>query len=74
MCIGVYYLSMFLVLRRQVPLVEEALLTLPDHLNSPPVFRGVRVTGSLVLCVSFVDSCLSFLLSVLSNYESLLPL
>ena len=34
--------------------------TLPEHLSSPPVFSGVRVTRSLVLCVCFVDRCLSF--------------
>ena len=28
--------------------------------NSPTVFSGVRVTRSLVLCVCFVDRCLSF--------------
>ena len=28
--------------------------------SSPPVFSGVRVTQSLVLCVCFVDRCLSF--------------
>ena len=44
----------------RVPLVEQELLTLPEHLNSPPVFSGVRVTRSLVLCVCFVDRCLSF--------------
>ena len=38
------------VLTRRVPLVEQVLLTLPDHLSSPPVFSGVRVTGSLVFC------------------------
>ena len=31
-----------------------------EHLSSPPVFSGVRVTRSLVLCVYFVDHCLSF--------------
>ena len=34
--------------------------TLPEHLTSHPVFSGVRVTRSLVLCVCFVDRCLSF--------------
>ena len=29
-------------------------------LSSPLVFSGVRVTRSLVLCVCFVDRCLSF--------------
>jgi hypothetical protein len=28
--------------------------------SSSPVFSGVRVTRSLVLCVCFVDHCLSF--------------
>ena len=35
---------------------------LPEHPSSPPVFSGVRVTRSLVLCVCFVDRCLSFCL------------
>jgi hypothetical protein len=39
---------------------RSGLLTLPEHLSSPPVFSGVRVTRSLVLCVCFVDRCLSF--------------
>ena len=43
-----------------MPLVELDLFTLPEHLSSPPVFSGVRVTRSLVLCVCFVDRCLSF--------------
>ena len=43
-----------------MPLVEQELLTLPQHLSSPPVFSGIRVTRSLVLCVCFVDRCLSF--------------
>jgi hypothetical protein len=30
-----------------MPLVEEELLTFPEHLSSPPVFIGVRVTRSL---------------------------
>ena len=47
-------------LTRRVPLVEQELITLPDHLSSPPVFSGVRVTRSLALCVCFVDRCLSF--------------
>ena len=31
----------------------------PRDLSSPPVFSGVRVTLPLVLCVCFVDRCLS---------------
>ena len=45
----------------RVPLVEQELLTLPEHLSSTPVFSGVHVTRSIVLCVCFVDRCLSFL-------------
>jgi hypothetical protein len=47
-------------LKWRVPLVEQELPTLPDHLSSPPTFGGVRVTRSLVLYVCFVDHCLSF--------------
>jgi hypothetical protein len=47
-------------LARRVPLVEQELFTLPEHLSSPPVISGVRVTRSFVLCVCFVDRCLSF--------------
>ena len=35
-------------------------VTLPEHMSSAPVFSGVRVTWSLVLCVCFVDLCLFF--------------
>ena len=44
---------------RRMPLVEQELFTLPEHLCSPPVFSGVRVTRSLVLNVCFVYRCLS---------------
>jgi hypothetical protein len=47
-------------LTRRVPLVEQELPTLPEHLSSTPVLIMIRVTGSLVLCVCFVDRCLSF--------------
>ena len=40
--------------------MDQELLTLPEHLSSPPDFCGVRVTRSLVLYVCFVDRCLSF--------------
>jgi len=64
--------------RRWVPLVEQELFTLPEHLRSPPVFSGVRFTRYLVLCVMFCRSlfvllyfffwplfCLSFDLQIL---------
>jgi hypothetical protein len=40
--------------------VEQELLILSEHLSSLPLFNGVRVTRSLLLCVCFVDRCLSF--------------
>jgi hypothetical protein len=36
------------------------MLTPPEHMSLPPVFNGVRVSQSLVLCVCFVDRYLSF--------------
>jgi hypothetical protein len=33
-------------LTRRVSLVEQELLTLPEHLSSPPVFSGARITRS----------------------------
>ena len=38
---------------RRVSLVEQELLTLPEHLSSPPGFCGVRVNRSSVLYVTF---------------------
>ena len=54
------------ILTRRVTLVVQELLTLPEHPSSTPVVSGVRVTRSLVLCVYFVDRCLSFLPFLLS--------
>jgi len=47
-------------LTQRVSLVEQELLTLPEHLSSPPVFSRFRVTRSLVSYVCFVYRCLSF--------------
>ena len=47
-------------LTRRVSLVEQEQLTFTEHPSSVPVFSGVCVTRSLVLCVCFVDHCLSF--------------
>ena len=38
---------------RRVPLVEQEVLTLPEHLSSHLIFSGVRGTRSLALCVMF---------------------
>ena len=46
----------FLLLLRRVSLVEQELLTLMEHMSSPPVFSGVRVDWSLVLCLMFCRS------------------
>jgi hypothetical protein len=54
-----------------VSLVKQELITLPEHLSSPPVFSGVRVTRSLVLLIvvcPFVRFLLVIVLSVLLRY------
>ena len=55
-----YYPVFVTRLTRRVPLVEQELPTLPEHMSSSQVFSGDRVTRSLVLYVCFVDRCLSF--------------
>ena len=47
---------------QRMPLVGQELLITLEHLRSalPPVLSRVRVTRSLVLCVCFVDCCLTF--------------
>ena len=67
-----------------MPLVEQELITLPEHLSSTPVFNGNRVTRSLVLDIYFVDHCLSIctffffllaiVLSILLRYTDSAPL
>jgi len=47
-------------LTRRVPLVQQEIPTLPKYVSSPPLFSGVRVNPSLVLCVCFEDLYLSF--------------
>jgi hypothetical protein len=39
--------------RGRVPHVHQDILTLPSHLSSTSVFRGVRVSRSLDFCVMF---------------------
>ena len=43
-----------------MPLVEQDVLTILDHIDSLSVSSGARITRSLVLYVCFVDRCLSF--------------
>ena len=52
--------------------MEQELLTLPEHLSSPPVFIGVRVTRSLVLYACVVDRFFPFLLFLLAIVLSVL--
>jgi hypothetical protein len=52
----------------KIHLVKQELPTFPEHPSSPPVFSGAGVTRCLVICVCFVDRCLSFGLTV-ENYR-----
>jgi len=52
------------ILTRRVPIVEQELRTLPDHLSSSPMFSGVHVARYLVLCVC----CFRSLLAILSFF------
>jgi len=62
---SVVFLCIITRLTRWVPHVEQELLTLPEHLSSPPVFSSVCVARSLVFCVVFCIS-LFVLLSFIS--------
>jgi hypothetical protein len=62
-----YVLSSFMthhgfvtILTLRGPLMEQQLLTFPEHLSSPLVFSGVRDTRSLVLYAMFCRSLFSF--------------
>jgi hypothetical protein len=63
-----------LTAKRRVSLEEQELLTLPEHMNSSPIFTGVRVSQSLAFCVEFCICtfffviALSPLLSTASDY------
>ena len=45
---------------RRVPPVEQEMLTLPEHLSSPPVLVGSVLFNLLFSVWCFVDYCLSF--------------
>jgi hypothetical protein len=69
-------------LTRRVPLVEQELFTLPEHLSSHPVLSGLRVTRSLfymyflyIVVCPFVLFLLAIVLSVVLQYNGFwLPL
>jgi hypothetical protein len=48
-----------------VPLVEQELLTLLDHLSSPPICGGFCVAQFLVLSVVFGELLLDFFILVI---------
>ena len=58
---------------RRVPLVDDELPTLSEHMSSTPGFNGVRVAWSLVLCVVYCSS-LSLLFLPMSCLSFELPL
>jgi hypothetical protein len=41
---------------RRMPLVEQELPTIPEHLSSPLIFSGFRVSRSVFFCVLFCRS------------------
>jgi hypothetical protein len=53
-------LNLELILKYHKIMTHRKVTILPEHMSSPPVFSGVRVTRSLVLCVCVCDRCLSF--------------
>jgi hypothetical protein len=55
---------------RLVMFLDLELPTLPEHLSLSPVFSGVRVTRSIVLCVCIVDRCLSLLFQSNLHYTT----
>ena len=68
------FVSLMTRVTQKVPLEEQTLITLSDHQSAFPVFRGVRVAQSLVLCVVFCRSLYPFLsvivLSVFLRFTS----
>ena len=56
-----------------LPLVEQEMLTLLEHLSSPPICIGVRVDRFLVLVCPFVLVLLAIVVSVLRYTDSDYP-
>jgi hypothetical protein len=55
-----------------VSLVERELLALPEHLSSPPVFSGVRVTRYLVLYVCFVARIITVIIHMTTSVSRII--
>jgi hypothetical protein len=45
------YQMVFVLVKCNTSLVEQKLITIPEHPTSSPIFSGVRVSQSLVVCV-----------------------
>ena len=60
-------------LTRRVPLVEQELPTLPEHMNSPPVFSGDRIARTLVQCVVLCGSLFVLLFFFSFDYCAVCP-
>lgn len=56
-----YYTGFGTIKARRMSLVEQKLLTLPEHSSSSPEFRGVHVSEYLAFCVVFLRSLFVFL-------------
>ena len=56
-----------------MPLVEQELFNLPEQLSSPPVFSGIRVSRSLVLCSALKIVVSPFVLFLLAIVLSVVP-
>jgi hypothetical protein len=59
-CFHIGWSSWRLTVTRQVPLVEQILLTLPEHLRSPSFFSRCRGAQSLVFWVVFCGPLFAF--------------
>ena len=55
-----------------MPLTEQELLIIPEHLRSSSVFSGVRVIRSLAICVCFVNRFYPFVFFLLAIVLSVL--
>ena len=59
----IIFVQLFLflpIVKLRVPLVEQNLLTRPEHLCSFPIISGVRFAQCLVFCVVYWESSFVF--------------
>jgi hypothetical protein len=68
MCMSYFHIRLYLcrlTITRRTSLMSQELLSIPKHVNSPPIFSGVHVAQPKVVCVVF---CRSFLLTIFGFY------